>query len=208
MESRVRRMRGVFTDLGLDMAQLEAATPRRAVGGPFVPVKLSANAGPFERQLYRVNITRAQMRPPQPDAGAGALPQAGRRRGRVHLGLRRPHRSLPWPSGHAHRPRFPRRHRRSRARHRQRQGGVGGMGRRLRPHGGNRPRQWTVDPLRPSVRNITSRSATPIKIGQVIGAVGSTGRSTGPHLHYETRIDGEAVDPQKFLRAGVRLSAG
>jgi hypothetical protein len=27
-------------------------------------------------------------------------------------------------------------------------------------------------------------------------------------LHYETRIDGEAVDPQKFLRAGVRLSAG
>jgi len=29
--------------------------------------------------------------------------------------------------------------------------------------------------------------------------------STGPHLHYETRIDGEAVDPQKFLRAGLRL---
>ncbi len=28
MESRVRRMRGVFTDLGLNMAQLEAATPR------------------------------------------------------------------------------------------------------------------------------------------------------------------------------------
>ena len=47
-----------------------------------------------------------------------------------------------------------------------------------------------------------------VKIGEVIGEVGSTGRSTGPHLHYETRIDGEAVDPQKFLRAGVRLSAG
>ena len=39
----------------------------------------------------------------------------------------------------------------------------------------------------------------------MVGAVGSTGRSTGPHLHYETRIDGDAVDPQKFLRAGVRL---
>ncbi len=47
-----------------------------------------------------------------------------------------------------------------------------------------------------------------IKIGQVIGEVGSTGRSTGPHLHYETRIDGEAVDPQRFLRAGIRLSQG
>ena len=44
-----------------------------------------------------------------------------------------------------------------------------------------------------------------VKIGQIIGRVGSTGRSTGPHLHYETRIDGEAVDPQKFLRAGIRL---
>ena len=61
MESRIRRMRGVFSDLGLDMAQLEAATPRSAIGGPFVPVKLSADAGAFERQLYRINTTRAQM---------------------------------------------------------------------------------------------------------------------------------------------------
>src|SRR5712672_2682601 len=61
MESRVRRMRGVINDLGLDMAQLEAATPRAAVGGPFVPVKLGADAGAFERQLYRINLTRTQV---------------------------------------------------------------------------------------------------------------------------------------------------
>jgi murein DD-endopeptidase MepM/ murein hydrolase activator NlpD len=45
-----------------------------------------------------------------------------------------------------------------------------------------------------------------IKAGAIIGRVGSTGRSTGPHLHYETRIHGEAVDPHRFLRAGTRLS--
>jgi murein DD-endopeptidase MepM/ murein hydrolase activator NlpD len=44
-----------------------------------------------------------------------------------------------------------------------------------------------------------------IRIGQIVGKLGSTGRSTGPHLHYETRVDGEAVDPQKYLRAGIRL---
>jgi murein DD-endopeptidase MepM/ murein hydrolase activator NlpD len=44
-----------------------------------------------------------------------------------------------------------------------------------------------------------------IRIGQVIGKLGSTGRSTGPHLHYETRIDGEAVNPVRFLNAGAKL---
>ena len=46
-----------------------------------------------------------------------------------------------------------------------------------------------------------------VRIGQTLGKIGSTGRSTGPHLHYETRIDDEPVDPQKFLRAGIRLGS-
>ncbi|MGH6790121.1 MAG: M23 family metallopeptidase, partial [Pseudolabrys sp.] len=44
-----------------------------------------------------------------------------------------------------------------------------------------------------------------IRAGEVVGKIGSTGRSTGPHLHYETRINDQPLDPQKFLRAGVRL---
>jgi murein DD-endopeptidase MepM/ murein hydrolase activator NlpD len=43
------------------------------------------------------------------------------------------------------------------------------------------------------------QSGEKIRAGQTIAAVGSTGRSTGPHLHFELRVDGEAVDPESRL---------
>ncbi len=39
-----------------------------------------------------------------------------------------------------------------------------------------------------------------VKQGQVIGQVGSTGRSTGPHLHYEIRLNNKPIDPEKFMK--------
>lgn len=44
-----------------------------------------------------------------------------------------------------------------------------------------------------------------VREGDVIGYVGSTGRSTGAHLHYETRVGGVAVNPQSYLAAGNQL---
>ncbi len=46
-----------------------------------------------------------------------------------------------------------------------------------------------------------------ISRGDVIGWMGSTGRSTGPHLHYETRVDGRVIDPYNFWRIQNDLQA-
>jgi murein DD-endopeptidase MepM/ murein hydrolase activator NlpD len=68
-----------------------------------------------------------------------------------------------------------------------------------------------VDHGRGLVTRYAHLSGTAVSVGQrveagtVVGFAGSTGRSTGSHLHYETRIDGEPVDPQRFLRAGAQL---
>jgi murein DD-endopeptidase MepM/ murein hydrolase activator NlpD len=49
---------------------------------------------------------------------------------------------------------------------------------------------------------ISVRVGQRVAIGQRVGAMGSTGRSTGPHLHYEVWANGRAQNPNRFLKAG------
>jgi murein DD-endopeptidase MepM/ murein hydrolase activator NlpD len=207
MESRVRRMRGVFTDLGLDLPQREAATPVRGVGGPFVPVKLPADASPFERQLYRINVTRAQVERlnrtlalvpyRKPVIGEVEFTSGFGVRSDPFLGRPAMHTGLDFRAASGDPVRATANGKVVSS------GWAGGYGRMVEIDHGN-----GLSTRYGHLSEIGVKVGDQIKIGQVIGAVGSTGRSTGPHLHYETRIDGDAVDPQKFLRAGVRLSAG
>ena len=207
LESKLRRMRGVITDLGLDMGQLEAAAPKSAMGGPFVPVKLGSESGQFERQLYRISITRGQVDKlnrtlslvpyRKPVIGEVEFTSGFGVRSDPFLGRPAMHTGLDFRAASGDPVRVTANGKVVSA------GWSGGYGRMIEvDHGNGLATRYG------HLSEINVRVGEIVRIGQVVGLVGSTGRSTGPHLHYETRIDGDAVDPQKFLRAGVRLSAG
>ena len=208
VDTRVRRMRGVFTDLGLDMAQQQPpALHGGGVGGPFVPVKLTAESGAFERQFNRISLARSQMDLlgrklslvpyRKPVVGEVEFTSGFGVRSDPFLGRPAMHTGLDFRAALGDPVRVTANGKVVSA------GWSGGYGRMVEVEHGN-----GLSTRYGHLSEIDVKIGDQVKIGQVIGLVGSTGRSTGPHLHYETRIDGEAVDPQKFLRAGVRLGAG
>jgi murein DD-endopeptidase MepM/ murein hydrolase activator NlpD len=201
-DTRAKRIRSVLADLGLDGKKAGAAPA--ATGGPFVPLKLRSDAQAFERQIYRINVARANVE--RLARTIGAVPVRKPIMGDIDLSsgfgvrsdpfLGRPamHTGLDFRSSTGDPVRATANGTVETA------GWSGGYGKMVEiDHGNGFSTRYG------HLSEIDVKAGQTVKIGQIIGRVGSTGRSTGPHLHYETRVDGDAVDPQKFLRAGIRL---
>lgn len=203
-DSKARRIRGVLAELGLDLGRVTVADATGAIGGPFLPVPIAKDALGFERQLHRVRTARAQIvrltraissvpvRKPvdgdiDPASGFGVRVDPFTSSPAMHTGL-----DLHGETGDIVRATADGKVTAA--------GWSGGYGRVIDIDHGN-----GLSTRYGHLSSIDVRVGQSVRNGQIIGKVGSTGRSTGPHLHYETRVRGAAVDPQKFLRAGQRL---
>jgi murein DD-endopeptidase MepM/ murein hydrolase activator NlpD len=206
--SKAQRLRGVLADLGVDTRKIAPAPKPRVesgTGGPFVPALPPFTAAAFDRQLYAVKVARVEIEQltrslvsipvRKPILGEGEIVSGfGERidpflsRPAMHTGL--DFRAeigdpiLVTANGTV-----------------TAAGWSGGYGNMVEvDHGNGFATRYG------HMSEIDVKVGQQVKIGQSLGKVGTTGRSTGPHLHYETRIDGEAVDPQKFLNAGSKLA--
>ena len=200
---KAKRIRSALMDIGISAGR--ASAPQAGVGGPYVPANLASDEKAFERQLYRINISRTQverltrtlndipLRKPvtgemDTSSGFGMRMDPFLRSPAMHTGL-----DMRGNTGEPVR---------VTANGKVTIAGVnGGYGKMVEvEHSNGLATRYA------HLSAIDVKVGQTVKLGQIIGKLGSTGRSTGPHLHYETRVDGDAVDPQKYLRAGARLN--
>ena len=202
VDTRARQMHSVLAELGINTGH---AAAEEATGGLFLPSLPSQSAtSAFETQLYRIKLGRAQIdryrhtlvavpvRKPligeifmtspfgmrkHPLLGRLAIHTGIDLRGDVGVPVRATATGKVTIAG--------------------RQGGYGNIVEIS--HGNGLVTRFG------HLSEVSVKFGQVVRIGEMVGRIGSTGRSTGPHLHYETRINGEPVDPQKFLRARLML---
>jgi murein DD-endopeptidase MepM/ murein hydrolase activator NlpD len=206
IENKLDRVRNVLADLHVDLGK-RGDDITGAIGGPFVPAKPPApSAGNFERDLYRVNLARARF-----DRALAQLRTVPLRKpvaGEIDMTSPFGMRMDPFLHGPAIHTGVDLRGETGEPAHVTADGTVtiaswqGGYGNMVEVdhHNGLSTRYGHLS-------KILVKVGQRVSMGDVIGLIGSTGRSTGPHLHYETRINDSAVDPTKFLRAGDKLAA-
>lgn len=201
-EGRTREVRGVLDRLGLKFNAVPIAA-----GGPFVPVRLPPANESFARALTRVSIVRAQAQDlgntlsyvPLRKPLAGELEMSSPFGVRIDPFLHQPsmHTGMDFRANVGD-PIYA-----TAAGKVTKAGWEGGYGQMVEiDHGEGLSTRYG------HMSQIGVTVGEKVRPGQVIGRVGSTGRSTGPHLHYETRVNGEAVNPEKFLAAGEQLFGG
>lgn len=198
-------LRSVISEVGLDPDRIAgSARGAGAQGGPFVPANLDPRLGPFEASVLRLKprldtldrlrgavVALPLRRPMGPEAeqtsAFGHRLDPFTRSLAMHTGVDfRAETGTPVRSTGA-----------GRVVTAEYSGGYGNMVEVDHGHG--------MTSRYAHLSHIAVSEGQSVAAGTIVGRVGSTGRSTGPHLHYETRIDGDAVDPQRFLRAGAKF---
>ena len=201
-ENRARAIRSVMAQLGF---KAQASPP--ASGGPFVPVKSASEDQAFGRALLRVNLARADanalsttlLKVPLRKPVAGDIDESSPfgvrldpfvHEAAMHTGI-----DFRGDTGDPIRA--------TAAGTVTIAGSSGGYGKMVEiDHGNGLVTRYG------HLSEIDVAVGDTVRAGGIVGELGSTGRSTGPHLHYEVRVKGEVVNPQKFLDAGERLFGG
>jgi murein DD-endopeptidase MepM/ murein hydrolase activator NlpD len=199
-EGKANLVRSVLNGLGIKLGATAG------IGGPFVPVKLASNES-FERSLTRVNLARADA--DRLSVALNTVPVRKPVTGDIDMsspfGVRMDPfmREAAMHTGIDFRGEFGEPIHATAAGTVTVAGWSGGYGKMVEiEHGNGLATRYG------HLSEIDVAVGDKIRVGQVIGKLGSTGRSTGPHVHYETRVNGEAVNPQKFLDAGDKLFGG
>ena len=201
---KISRLKEVITDTGLSPDRLTAPSGK-AIGGPFVPLKADPNGSPFERQLSRMSMDYAAasrltqivstlpLRRPlagRMEVTSGYGPRIDPFLGRMALHAGMDLREEPGTPVRA-----------TAGGKVVSAGWSGGYGNMVDIEHEN-----DLSTRYGHLSMISVAEGQYVSPGTILGRVGSTGRSTGPHLHYEVRIDGEAVDPTRFLRSSDRVA--
>jgi murein DD-endopeptidase MepM/ murein hydrolase activator NlpD len=205
-DSTISRLRSVMDEAGINAERLTPPPTAGGVGGPYIPVKVDKDAPAFDKAVSNVErslviedrlrrevpfvpVRRPLIGEAEVSSPFGYRPDPFLGRPALHPGvdLVQAYGSSVKATGagkvvHA--------------------GPMGGYGNMVEiDHGNGLATRYG------HMSEILVEEGQQVTAGDVLGRLGSTGRSTGPHLHYEVRVDGEPVDPTRFLRAGVALLA-
>jgi len=200
------RDEGIVAKAGLDPAKLSRPHDEGGVGGPYIPVEVDSDAPAFDRALARVardvaTADRLKALMPfmplrMPLLGDASVTSPFGYRPDPFLGRPALHSGVDLAQGYGAEIRATGAGRVTHA------GPMGGYGIMVEiDHGNGLTTRYA------HMSEALVEEGQDVAKGAVLGRIGSSGRSTGPHLHYEVRVDGEPVDPERYLRAGAELSA-